>query len=214
MALNLEHRARVPEAAAEGQPWPAVVMVHGWLGNENVMSIFERTVPAGVVLVYPRAPITVKPDSYGWFTLDDPATFAPGLNALEAFIRALPDAYPVDPARVVLMGFSQGAAMCLSLLLKQPELATGVAGLAGFLPQQAQAWAAPGRLAGKRVLLSHGTEDETVPVAWAKAAVERLRFAGAEVRYEEYPVGHKLNAQGMKDLKAWMASAVESHAGP
>lgn len=208
MPLNLEHRARVPDRAVPGQYGAAVVMVHGWLGNENVMSIFERTVPAGVVLVYPRAPIAVKPDSFGWFRVDDPATFEPGLAALETFVRGLPEAYPVDPARVVLMGFSQGAAMSLSLLLKEPALAAGVAALAGFLPRQVQAWATPGRLAGKRVLLSHGTEDDTVPVAWAQSAAEQLRAAGAEVRYEEYPVGHKLNAQGMRDLKAWVASTI------
>jgi phospholipase/carboxylesterase len=207
MALNLEHRAHMPQGAA-GQRWPAVVMVHGWLGNENVMSVFERTLPEGVGIISPRAPFEIAADSYGWFKLDQPDTFAPGLAALEALVRGLPEAYPLDPARLLLMGFSQGAAMCFSLLLKEPALVPAVAGLAGFLPREAQPWAAPGRLAGRRVLVAHGTEDDTVPVARSREAAEALRAAGAAVDYREYAVGHKLNAQGMKDLKAWLGEVV------
>ena len=30
-----------------------------------------------------------------------------------------------------------------------------------------------------------------------------LETAGADVEYHEYDTGHKLNAQGMRELKAW-----------
>ena len=210
MALNLPHRHYVPPS--NGQRLPAVVMVHGRQGNENVMSIFERTLPEGVVMASPRAPVTEKPDSHSWFRLDAPETFEPGLAALEAFVRGLPETYPVDPARVVLIGFSQGAAMSYALLLKEPSLAVGVAGLAGFLPRQAQPWAHGGRLAGKRIFMAHGTEDDTVPVKWAREAAEVLRGTGAVIEIHEYPVAHKLNAQGMKDLKAWMKTVMDEAA--
>lgn len=204
MALNLAHRARVPAGAA-GQRWPAVVMVHGWLGNENVMSIFERTVPQHVAVISPRAPIAVEAESYGWFRLNEPATFDAGLAALERFVRALPAEYPLDPARFGLMGFSQGAAMSLALLLKEPPLVAAVAALAGFLPREALPWATPGRAEGKRVFMAHGTDDDTVPVGWAREAAGRLREAGAAVDLREYAVGHKLNAQGTRDLRQWVA---------
>ena len=208
MALNLEHRARVPEGA-EGQRWPAVVLVHGWLGNENVMSIFERTLPPEVVAVSPRAPLPMDDDSFGWYSRDeDPATFAAGLEALRAFVRGVPEAYPVDPAKVLLMGFSQGAAMSYALLLSDPPLVAGVAGMAGFLPEPAEPWATPGKLAGKPVFMAHGTKDETVPIAQAQRAAELLRKAGAEVAFHEYEVGHKMNAEGMRVLKAWLAEKV------
>ncbi len=186
---------------------PVVVMVHGWLGNENVMSIFDRLVPPQVVVVSPRAPLEVEPDSFGWFRhLGDDAGFAAGLADLRAFVEALPEAYPVDPARLVLMGFSQGAAVSLALALSAPESVQGVACLAGFVPAQALGWAKPGRLAGKPVLIVHGTDDETVSIGQARAAQTLLATAGADVSYHEYAVGHKLNATGMKVLKAWLAA--------
>lgn len=205
MPLNLIHRVRVPEGAAG--PLPAVVMVHGWLGNENVMSIFDRLVPPHVVLVSPRAPLEVGPDSYGWFrTVSDDAGFAAGLADLRAFVEALPAAYPIDPARLVFMGFSQGAAMSLGLALSAPELVRGVAVLAGFVPEQAAGWATPGRLAGLPIFIAHGRADETVRVEQARAAHTLLTQAGADVSYHEYDLGHKLNAAGMKALQTWLAA--------
>jgi phospholipase/carboxylesterase len=204
--LNLVHRARVPETPA-GQRRPAVVMVHGWQGNEKVMGIFERTVPPDVAIISPRAPLAFSADSYGWYDLEQgEASFEAGVDALETFVAQLPEAYPVDPRQVVLMGFSQGASMGYALLLKAPELTLGVAGLSGFLPDPARRWLAPGRLAGRQVFSAHGTEDETVAVPFARAACKELTRAGANVEAHEYEgVGHKLNAQGVRDLTHWLA---------
>ena len=197
----------MPETGA-GQRLPAVVMVHGWQGDEKVMGIFERTVPAGAIIVSPRAPLEVATDSFGWYRQDEgQAEFEAGVESLAAFVRQLPQDYPIDPLRVVVMGFSQGASIAYSLLLMAPELMLGAAALAGFLPDQARQWLAPGRLAGKQVFSAHGTDDETVPVPYARAARIDLERAGAEVAYHEYEgVGHKLNAQGMRDLSEWLAA--------
>jgi phospholipase/carboxylesterase len=207
--LNLVHRARVPEVSG-GLRLPAVIMVHGWQGNENVMDIFERAVPQGTIIVSPRAPVDVAADSYGWFRPEDgEPSFLAGLEALRSYVRQLPEAYPVDPERILLMGFSQGASMSYALLSKEPELMMGVAGLAGFVPEPARQWLTPGRLAGKQVFIAHGVADETVPVEQARAARDDLSRAGANVAYHEYEaVGHKLNAQGMRDLTQWLAARV------
>jgi phospholipase/carboxylesterase len=188
-------------------------MVHGWLGNEKVMGIFAQALPPGVVVVSPRAPLEVGDDSYGWYEhLEDSEGFRAGLTTLRAFVTALSAAYPVDPRRIWLMGFSQGAAMSLALLLSDPHLVAGVAALAGFVPEFAQPWAAPGKLAGKPVLIVHGREDETVSVEQAETGRDLLASAGAQVAYHDYDVGHKLNAQGLRDLETWLAAHVTPEA--
>jgi phospholipase/carboxylesterase len=208
MALPLAHRAELPEPGDRG-PYPAVVMVHGWLGDEMVMGIFGQALPRGVVVVSPRGPLAVDDDNYGWYEhLNDLEGFRAGLSALRGFVTGLPGAYPVDARRVWLMGFSQGAAMSLALLLSDPVLVAGVVALAGFVPEFARPWTAPRKLAGKPVLILHGREDETVTVEQAHAARDLLAAAGADVTYHEYDVGHKLNAQGMRDLQAWLEAKV------
>jgi phospholipase/carboxylesterase len=201
--LNLVYRSRLPDA--ESVP-PAIVMVHGWLGNENVMWAFEQALPPGVAVFSPRAPLEVE-GGYGWWPeKDDAEGLRHGLSALREFVAALPSVHAVDPTRVVLMGFSQGAAVCGALLLSDPGLLRGVALLAGYLPEAAHRWAAPGLLTGQRVFITHGLKDETVPVAEARRARETFNRAGADVTYSEYRVPHKLSPAGLRELRRWLAA--------
>jgi len=181
-------------------------MVHGWQGDEKVMSVFERTLPPAVAIISPRAPLDMHNAGFGWYEpVDDEASQLAGLATLREFVAGLPAEYPIDSNRVILMGFSQGAAMSNALLLSDPPLVAAVASLAGFLPQAARRWLQPGRLTGKSVFIAHGTADTTVPTARALAARDDLMSAGANVEYHDYPITHKLNAQGMRDLKDWLA---------
>ncbi len=204
-SLNLIHRSRLPDSISS--PAPAVVMVHGWLGNENVMGQFEKTLPPGVVAVSPRAPFEVE-GGYSWSPPSPSGRGVGGEGALRQFVSRLPEVYPVDPSRIVLMGFSQGAAMVYALTLSEPALIAGVAALAGFLPDHARQWIAPGRLAGKPVFIAHGAKDTAVPIEDAVSARDAMITCGADVTYAEYPTGHKMNAQGMRDLKAWLKAVL------
>lgn len=141
-----------------------------------------------------------------WPTL---AMFDEGVAALERFIRALPALYNADPDRVVLMGFSQGAAVSFALALKHPQLVKAIASLVGFIPEGAanlstgagQALQSP--ISDLPVFMAVGNEDKTIPLEKARETAEILRTADADLTYQEYDTGHKLNAQGSRDLASW-----------
>ncbi|HEY6015545.1 MAG TPA: hypothetical protein VIU16_02065, partial [Gaiellaceae bacterium] len=57
------------------------------------------------------------------------------------------------------------------------------------------------------VLIGHGTADESVPVAAARSARDRLLAAGAEVVYRETPVAHEIGAEVVPSLQAFLAEA-------
>jgi phospholipase/carboxylesterase len=200
--LNLIHQVRSP-SETQGLA-PAIVMVHGWLGNEKVMWAFERALPPEALVVSVRAPFAAE-GGYGWIVPGEEGSFEKGLAALQEFVQQLPHSFPIDPSKITAMGFSQGAAMAYALLLSGPELITGTAALAGFMPNQALTWAKPNGLSGKRVFIAHGTEDPTVPLKDAERAREVIDSCGAEVTYCTDPVGHKLGTQGMRQLKVWLA---------
>jgi phospholipase/carboxylesterase len=197
----LIHRHRLPVQP----PAPLLILIHGWKGNENVMWAFESALPLNALIVSPRAPFEVEAGSYGWFFKKDDGTYeaaATGIEALHQFISELPALYPVDLNRIYLMGFSQGAALSFLYALAYPERVAGLVALAGFLPE---GFAVPQNcLAGKPLLMMNGTEDETVTIAQARVTHEALKISGAEIDYREYEVGHKLNAQGMRELKQWL----------
>jgi len=243
---GLVHYAHVPKEANLARPAPLVVMIHGWGGHEGVMWIFKQTIPPGVAVIAPRAPFALEQaEGFTWFYEQGgqrleptPESLERGLEKLQQFLASLPELYPVDPDHLILMGFSQGAAMITALLLTHPQLKAGdgveplggepakastpyardatvdsitdrtlgVVLLAGAQLNRPQFRPAADSLAGLPVFIAHGSEDAIIPLAMAQQVRDIYLEAGAEVTYREYPTGHKVNSQGMKDLTAWLAS--------
>ena len=56
-------------------------------------------------------------------------------------------------------------------------------------------------LAGKQVFVSHGTQDNLVPIDRARASMSLLEQAGAQVTYCEADVGHKVSADCLRGLE-------------
>lgn len=196
---------RVYEPTPPG-PRPTVIMVHGRQGDENVMWIFKNTLPADWLLIAPRAPQLDTPGNYSWDVrpsgqwprYDD---LLPGAITLLDFIHALPDHYAVDWGQLYLMGFSQGAAVSLVAAMQDDVPLRAVASLVGFMPV-----VEPETAIGLRdmpVFMSVGRQDESVPCKVAERTAKTLIDVGARLDYRSYDTGHRLNARGMRDLKAW-----------
>jgi phospholipase/carboxylesterase len=203
--MGLAYRIQQPEGPG---PFPTAVMVHGRLGDEDVMWIFRRAIPRPWLVVAPRAPLIDK-NGYSWLRQPyhewpDLSHFDPAVDALTRFVRALPRLYNADPDRLYLMGFSQGAAVSLAALMRDPTLAQGMAGLVGFAPVADEATVG-GRRAGRPVFWASGLKDNIVPPEQSHRAVELLRRAGADLTYHEYRTGHKLTPEGMRNLHAWFS---------
>jgi len=135
------------------------------------------------------------------------------LAALGKFVTALPSVYPVDPKRMILLGFSQGAGMSYALTITQTRAAgkppvQGVVGLSGFIPAIIGRDVPP--LDGLPVLMLHGTEDTTIPIRIARENRDRLTNAGAKVTYQESEMGHKVSTTGMRELTSWLTERLAS----
>ena len=213
---GLAHRVRVPQAAGRR---PTVVMIHGRHGNEDVTWVFAKSLPQDWLLIAPRA-IEWEPETeesevgYSWLLQDDRIPAQSGLwptfddfqdatIALEYFIKALPDIYQADPEQIYLLGFSQGAAAAFALAAEHPELVKGIASLVGFVPKMGEAAVTGQVLKDLPVFMAAGVKDKRVPVGIAQESAERVRQMGADLTYNEYNTGHRLNGAGMRDLTAW-----------
>lgn len=187
-----------------------MLLIHGITGDENVMWVFARNLPADYWMVAPRAPYESQRQEggYSWRLVSNDGEAHSRLEqlrdsaeALMHFVDAYAASVQVDANTFDVMGFSQGAAMCCLLAFLYPERIRKVGILAGFVPGGLEDWVSQRPLRGKPFFVTHGTKDETVPIERAHHSVEVLEQAGAKVTYCEDEVGHKVSAACLRALK-------------
>jgi len=201
----------------------SVIWLHG-LGADG--HDFEPIVPmlrtTGVRFVFPHAPTLavtingghVMPAWYDIRSLDfdavsreDPDQIRTSAGRIEALVAdERKRGTPSD--RIVLCGFSQGAAMAVHVGVRHVEPLAGIIALSGYLLE-------PGELAAERhaanlgvaVFGGHGTRDEMVPVAAGRACHAALRSTaaqGADHTWHEYPMGHEVCPPELEHVGAWL----------
>jgi phospholipase/carboxylesterase len=182
---------------AAGRDGKVFLMLHGWTGDENSMWAFARDLPVSDWLLAPRAPFATasgyswRARHEGWPTYED---LRPSAARLIDLLERWGIANGVDATEVDLIGFSQGAAMCVTFALAYPARVRRMAILAGFAPPGCEQFIGSRPLEGKRVFAAHGTRDQAVKVEYAQRSVQLLEACGARVSYCESDTGHKVGA--------------------
>jgi phospholipase/carboxylesterase len=192
----LTHRTR----PSVGEPAGALVLIHGRGADEfDLEPLAEMLDPERRLAVYlPRGPLALPPGGAHWYVVHevgfpDPATFFPSFERLSAWIDAAVADAGVEPSRLVLAGFSQGAVMshALGLAATRPRPAAILA-MSGFVPRVEGLELALEERAGLPVSISHGSLDPIIGVEFGRDARDRLAPAGLDVTYREDPVGHTI----------------------
>ena len=161
-----------------GAPAPLLVMLHGAGGTaRHALDLVERHLPPGLVLLAPESRRSTWDIIHGGY--------GPDVAFIGRALEHLAARHRLDPARLAIGGFSDGASYALCLGLINGELFRHVL---AFSP----GFAAPTRAQGRpRIYVSHGTADDVLPIeACSRKLVARLRRAGYEVRYREFAGGH------------------------
>lgn len=217
--LPLQYVTRPPAADADG-PAPAVFFVHGRGADEEDLLPIAGELPNELHVFSVRAPDRLQA-GYTWYELDlsagglhasqpDEDEFRRSLDHLHEFVAAAVDTYDLDPDRIGLFGFSQGAIMSLSALLEQPEKYAWVVALNGYL---AASHSDPERIeaaAGKPVFVGIGDRDQIIPADRGKQAADTLSSGGLDVERNVYPVGHGTTPQEIRDVAAWVDEQLSS----
>jgi phospholipase/carboxylesterase len=197
---------------ASQSPSPRLlVLLHGWTGDENSMWIFTRGLSPGYWMMAPRAPHTADPSGFSWRSLQASTFGMPSLEmllpAVEGLINLI-DGYSasvkLDALQFDLMGFSQGAAMANLIGILHPHRIRKMGVLAGFVPTGLDQLIQQKPLAGKKIFVAHGTQDQMIPVERARASMGLLEQAGAQIIYCEDEVGHKLSAKCLRALESYL----------
>lgn len=195
---------RYEPAATPGAP--TLLLLHGTGGNEDDLLPLGRLVAPGWGRLSPRGRVLERglPRFFrrlreGVFDLDD---LRAQTGALAEFVAAAAAHYGFDAARVVALGYSNGANIAASLLLLRPGT---LAGAVLLHPQVPLAPDLAPELAGVRVLLTAGAHDPLVPAEQARQLAAMLREAGASVDEAWHQGGHGLMQEEVDAARAWLA---------
>ncbi|WP_418282156.1 alpha/beta hydrolase [Halorubrum sp. DTA98] len=215
--LPLEHVHVAPDDSGEDDP--AVFVLHGRGADEQDLLPIASELPDELHVVSLRAPEPLH-GGYTWYDLDlsggglhesepEPEGFRRSLDLVTESIDAAVDAYDLDPDRLGLLGFSQGAISSLALLVETPARYAWVVALHGYLADSHADRSSEG-IAGKPVFVAAGSGDRVIPESRARAAAKRLESVGADVTYEAYPTGHGIGPAELADVVAFVESRLGS----
>jgi phospholipase/carboxylesterase len=196
LALELDGKrdgfVYVPESYRADQPAPLVVMLHGAGGNaRHALEMLQ-------VLADTEGFILVAPDSRGatWDMIA--GGYGPDVTFINQALAWVFVRFAVNPARLAIGGFSDGASYALSLGIANGDLFTHVL---AFSP----GYAAPVEQHGEpHLYVSHGTKDAVLPInACSRRLVPRLQGAGYNVRYHEFDGPHTVPAEITREAVEW-----------
>ena len=190
-----------------------LLLLHGTGGDEQDLIPLGRMLDPGAALLGVRGrvlehgmPRFFRRLAEGVFDLED---LRRRTDELAEFLREASKTHGFDPARLIAVGYSNGANIAASLLLAHPGVLAGAILFRAMVPFEP----APGAdrpLAGTRVLISEGRMDPIVPAEHGERLAELLRERGAEValRFEE--AGHNLERGDIEAARRWLGEPAAS----
>jgi phospholipase/carboxylesterase len=205
------------------QPSASVIWCHG-LGADghdfaDAVKFLGLPETHGIRFIFPHAPVMPVTLNQGmkmrsWFDIyalefgakQDKAGIHLAQQQVEALVAREIDQYQIPAQKIVVAGFSQGGALALQAGLRLPVLA-GILALSTYLPlaDTVKDECAPAALS-RPIFMCHGNEDFVVPIHFGEYSRDHLLQIGCEnLIWREYPIGHTVNMNELRDIGAWLA---------
>jgi phospholipase/carboxylesterase len=204
-ALGFVHRYIPPTAGAELTGSTTLLLLHGTGGDEEDLLPLGRALLQGAGMLSPRgkvleggAPRFFRRLREGVFDQED---LARRTEELAVFVEAAAKTYNLDRKGIVAVGFSNGANIAASMLLRRPGLLRGAVLLSPMVPFEP---ASAPDLTGTAVFIGAGRADRIAPAAQAERLADLFRQAGANVTLHWESVGHELTEGEVRAAHEWI----------
>lgn len=182
-----------------------LLLLHGTGGDEEQLLELGRELDPTAALLSPRGPVSENGHlrffrrlAEGVFDLED---LPRRTDDLADFIEAAAAHYQLAREKIVAVGYSNGANIAASILLRRPGiLRTAVLFRAMAAPPPEQL----PDLSNVRVWIGGGKNDELIPPDSTERLVELLRAAGATVTARFFDAGHGLTNTEFVIAQRWL----------
>ena len=212
--LGFVHRYFPATAEPEGAGSTTLLLLHGTGGDEDDLVPLGRVLLPGAALLSPRGKVLERgmPRFFrrlaeGVFDQED---LARRTEELAGFVEAAAATYGFDRDGIIAVGFSNGANIAASLLLRHPGLLRGAVLLSPMLPFEPDVLP---DLGGTLVFVGAGRADPIAPPAQAERLAGLLTRAGADVELHWAPGGHALTESEVEAARQWITKCLQHHRG-
>ena len=193
------------------KPDKAFIVLHGWGANQHDLVPFVRNLNLkNYYSFFPNAPFDVPGiagTGKGWFSF--PINDESENELAQSKVQLLAHINEVEKrgfslTNIVIMGFSQGAAMALEILLSKRKRIGAVISLSGFLIDGSNFHTLNDAIKQTPIFLAHGQYDTILPFKRAKLSAKALKNAGLKITWREYPMAHEIIADEVEDIRGFL----------
>jgi phospholipase/carboxylesterase len=196
-AGSTESYLYVPAGYRTQDPAPLVLLLHGAGedARDGLAQLRGQADEAGLVL------LALSSRGPTWDSILSRGRYGSDIAAIDLALEHTFSRCAVDPARVAVGGYSDGASYALSLGLANGDLFSHLLAFSpGFL-------APTDRRGSPCIFVSHGTRDGWLPIdSCSRRIVPQLERAGYEVRYREFEGGHVVPPAVAREAAIWFAN--------
>jgi phospholipase/carboxylesterase len=182
---------------------PPLLLLHGTGADESDLIPLGEMLMPGAALVSPRGKVSEDGLNRFFRRFDEGVWDREDFNArteeLAAFVARARLTYRLE--RPLVLGFSNGANIGWSLMLRDPDALAGALLMRPMLPFDPRPLP---DLAGFPVLILSGKDDPLVPPEQPSYFAALLGEAGADVTLEMLPAGHALTQQDLVFAHDWL----------
>jgi phospholipase/carboxylesterase len=184
----------IPKDFDAGKPAPLILALHG--ATQSARFMVDRVSPLADALACPL----LAPDSRAMTWDGIQGSFDVDTTFIDRALEWTFERVDIDPKRIWLAGFSDGASYGLALGVANGDLFSRILAFSpGFMPGAERAGPKP------RIFVSHGTNDQILPIErTSRVLVPALRGDGFSVRYEEFEGRHGVPPEILAMATGWL----------
>ncbi|PIP02924.1 MAG: carboxylesterase [Zetaproteobacteria bacterium CG12_big_fil_rev_8_21_14_0_65_54_13] len=217
----------LPHITIETAPNPvaSIIWLHGLGadGHDFEAIVPQLGLPAGLAVrfIFPHAPSMPVTFNGGYIM---PAWYdirqndlgiehdAAGIQASHASINMLIEQEimrGIPANRLILAGFSQGAAMALYSGLRQSNALAGIIALSGYLLMPGDRCDYSQASRATPLFMAHGIDDQVVPFALGDSCARQLKADGYQLEWHSYPMQHSVCQQEISHIGQWISARLQ-----
>jgi len=196
----------------QNSPSKSIFFLHGFGSNMQDLFGLSPVFDKDWTCISLQASIPVQYNGWAWAELDfenigklpKPEQMENHRQQVMDSINKCVEHLHLDPERVNLLGFSQGASLSIYSALLNPDRFNSVVALSGFFPVERLDDIKNKGLEKLDLFMGHGKLDPVVPFDLGQHTRDGLIKLGMEPSFHEYDSEHTIPNECLRDVMEWL----------